>query len=71
LRKSILSQIKPRWREISKFGSLQETQADSVLVSHGLVVNETVPLYNGALATFRMTDFGKTVLRRFSSNDEE
>ena len=29
LRKSILSQIKPRWREISKFGSLQETQADS------------------------------------------
>jgi hypothetical protein len=28
-RRSTLSQIKPRWREISKFGSLQETQADS------------------------------------------
>jgi hypothetical protein len=28
-RRSILSQIKPRWHEISKFGSLRKTQADS------------------------------------------
>ena len=51
---SILSQIKPRWREISKLGNLQETQAGSygysvlLQICHNLRIGHVEPQFGFA-----------------------
>lgn len=48
-----------------------EDRLIAVLVSHGLVVNETVSAYNSSMTTFRITAFGQMVLERYASDTSD
>ncbi|MGC1239911.1 MAG: hypothetical protein WA860_14100 [Acidimicrobiales bacterium] len=43
-----------------------EDRLIAVLVSHGLVLNETMTAYDSSMTTFRITTFGQMVLERYS-----
>jgi hypothetical protein len=46
-----------------------EDRLMAVLVSHGLVADETVPTYNTSMSAYRITAFGQKVLERFTSDE--
>lgn len=48
-----------------------EDRLIAVLVSHGLVANETVTAYNSAISTFRITAFGRMVLDRYATDESD
>ncbi len=57
--------------EIDRQLSGLEERVMAVLVGHGLVADETSATYNSAMDSYRITNYGRTVLARFSDPEPE
>lgn len=54
----------------SRLSGLEE-RVMAVLVGHGLVADETSTTYNSAMDSYRITNYGRTVLARFTDPEPE
>ena len=54
----------------SQLSGLEE-RVMAVLIGHGLVADETSTTYNSAMDSYRITNYGRTVLARFTDPEPE